>query len=529
MVNVFPLLVPEAVLGTAACVLFLGATWRANRHVWAMVALIALGAAGLALIAFPRPFETTPASDIFAAALVLDRLAVLIKWFALLGGAVLVLSSWNEVPDRQAGEYHGCVLLIVAGLCLTGSANELVTLFLALELISIPTYVLLYLPRFDNASQEAAMKYFLLSVFSSAMLLFGFSYLYGLCGSTNIPALMDALTPRAEGPLPEIAAIALIMVVAALGYKITAVPFHYYAPDVYQGAPTGAAALLAFLPKAAGFVALIRVLGFVQVDNPGGVVAMGDQVSILFWILAAVTMTLGNILALLQHNIKRLLAYSSVAHAGYMLIGIAVAYHVNGSGTELPLGLTLPGGVAAVLFYLGAYGAMTVGAFAVLNYLSTAERRIETEDDLAGLSQSHPEVALCMAVFLFSLIGIPLTAGFFGKLMIFLGALAVEGTKARLFHWLALIGAVNAAIGGWYYLRILAKMYLFPSVKPLQKTPTWPGLVALGICVVITLGLGIYPRLLMDETARLTNPERAARKGVHQTAISSASTTRGPR
>jgi NADH-quinone oxidoreductase subunit N len=509
LVHVFPLLVPEAILGVAACVLFIGATFQAGRHVWAAVALIALIAAGLALWFYPRPFPETPAEELYAAPLLLDRLARLIKLVALLGGVVLVLFSWDEVPDRQAGEYFGCLLIIVAGLCLTGAANELITLFLALELISIPTYILLYLPRLTNASQEAAMKYFLLSVFSSALLLFGFSYLYGLAGTTNLPAMLEALGPPREdtAKLPMVAVIAVVMVVAGLGFKTTAVPFHYYAPDVYQGAPTGAAALLAFLPKVAGFVALLRVLGFVRLGGSDNILAMGDQVSILFWILAAVTMFLGNLLALLQDNLKRLLAYSSVAHAGYMLIGIAVAYHLNIAPLSLPFELT--GGVAAVLFYLVAYAAMTVGAFAVLQYLSTPERPVEKEDDLAGLSQTHPGVALLMALFLFSLIGIPLTAGFFGKLMLFFGALAVEGPNAWLFRLLALFGGLNAAIGGWYYLRILAKMYLYPTLTTLAKPRSVPCLTALWICAIVTLGLGVYPRLLLDEAKLIASPPTA--------------------
>jgi NADH-quinone oxidoreductase subunit N len=509
LIHVFPLLVPEAIVGVAACVLFIGATFQASRHVWAATALAALIAATLALWFSPRPFPETPTSELYAAPLILDRLTSLIKLIALLGGMVLVLFSWDEVPDRQAGEYFGCLLVIVAGLCLTGAANELITLFLALELVSIPTYVLLYLPRFNNSSQEAAMKYFLLSVFASALLLFGFSYLYGLAGTTNLPALLEALGPPREDAtkLPMVAIVAVVMVVAGLGFMMTVVPFHYYAPDVYQGAPTGAAALLAFVPKAAGFVALLRVLGFIPFANAGNILDMGDQVSILFWILAAVTMFLGNLLALLQDNVKRLLAYSSVAHAGYMLIGVAVAYHLQVARPELPLDLT--GGVAAVLFYLVAYVAMTVGAFAVLQYLSTPEHPVEVEDDLAGLSQTHPGVALLMSLFLFSLIGIPLTAGFFGKLMLFFGAIAVEGPNAWLFRLLALFGCLNAAIGGWYYLRILAKMYLNPPLHALVRPRSVPGLAALWVCAIVTLGLGIFPRLLLDETKAIASPRPA--------------------
>lgn len=503
LLNAFTLLVPESILGAAACVLFIGATFRAGRGLWASLSILALVLAGVALYYSPNPSPANLVEEVYSSPLILDRLAVLTKLLALVGGVVLVLFSWEEVPDRQAAEYYGCLLILVAGLCLTGAANELVTLFLALELISIPTYIILYLPHIDNAAREAAMKYFLLSVFSSAMLLFGFSYLYGLGGTTNLPGLLNALTRGEAAGLPGVALIALIMVVAGLGFRITAVPFHYYAPDVYQGAPTPVAGLLAFIPKVAGFVALFRVLGFVTPDLPGNLLALGKQVPILFWILAAVTMSLGNLLALLQHNVKRLLAYSSVAHAGYMLIGLAAAYPLSANNIE-------PGGVSAILFYLVAYGAMTLGAFAVLTYLSTPERPVEMEDDLAGLAESHPGVALLMAIFLFSLIGIPLTAGFFGKVLLFLGAMAVEGENARLFRWLALLGALNAAVGAWYYLRILAKMYLQTAAEPIAKRRAGPGLAALWICAAVTLVLGIYPKLLVDRTRAVTGTPTAA-------------------
>lgn len=496
LIGTFAMIGPEIVLGAVACLIFLGGTIRADRHLWAASALLALGGAGIVLQLSRSPGATFIES---VSPLTLDSFALLIKLLALVGGGILVLLSWNEVPDRQAADYHACLLVVIAGLCLTGSANELVTLFLALELISIPTYVMLYLPRHDTAAQEASIKYFLLSIFSSALMLFGFSYLYGLAGTTNIPAILEALTRSEAASLPGLAQVALVMVVAGLGFKITAVPFHFYAPDVYQGAPTSVAALLAYVPKVAGFAALLRVLGYLWpgADVPG--LALGPQVPILFWILAAMTMSLGNVLALLQDNVKRMLAYSSVAHAGYMLIGLAVAPDLS-----LTDGQRVLGGVEAILFYLAAYGAMTLGAFGVLAYLSTPQRPVETVDDLAGLSRSHSGVALLMALFLFSLIGIPLTAGFVGKLLLFLGALAVPpkpalAEHARLFWWLALIGAVNAGVAGFYYLRIIGVMYLRTTLKPVENRRTWPGLVTLWVCAALTLGLGIYPRLLLDE------------------------------
>jgi NADH-quinone oxidoreductase subunit N len=495
LMQAFPLIVPEIILVLGACILFLGSTFRSDRHLWGIGAVAILAFAGLALLRNPQ--SPNYAASLYGAPVFVDPPALMIKWMALIGGLVLVLLSWNAVSDSLAGEYHGCLLLIVAGLSLTGSANELVTLFLALELISIPTYVLLYLFRMDPRAQEAAMKYFLLSVFSSALLLFGFSYLYGLGGTTNIQALADALTQPGENKvqpvrLPAVVVVALVMIVSGLGFKVTAVPFHFYAPDVYQGTATPAAALLAFVPKVAGFIALMRVLGFIGINPTIRGMTLGNETPVLLWILAAFTMSLGNVLALLQSNLKRLLAYSSVAHAGYMLVSLAAADHIQES--EKLSGVSGLGGVPAVLFYLIAYGGMTVGAFAVLTYLSTRERPVENEDDLAGLSRSHPGLALMMALFLFSLIGIPLTAGFVGKLLIFLGALSVEGDRAIFYRYLALLMAINAAVGAWYYLRIVTKMYLHTPIKPLEPAGlarSWPALSALWICTVITLGLGL--------------------------------------
>jgi NADH-quinone oxidoreductase subunit N len=496
----FRLVVPEIVLGVTACILFVGGLFRSDRRLWGAVALLGLVGAGLAL-AFTGVTSVDEGDGyqaaLFAGPVVLDGLAIFVKVIAIGGGALLVLFSWNEVPDRQAADYHACLLLVLAGLSLTGTANELVTLFVALELISIPTYILLYLPRHDEASQEAALKYFLLSVFSSALLLFGFSYLYGLAGSTNLAVLLHTL--NAAGTVPALAQVALIMVLAGLGFRMTIVPFHFYAPDVYQGTATVLAAVLAFVPKASGFIALLRVLGFVlpaEIPPRHNLIgmALSEQVPILLWFLAAVSMTVGNLLALRQDNLKRLLAYSSVAHAGYMLIALAVAPYLRRSGLY-------PDGIESLLYYLVAYGCMTTGAFAVVAYLDIPERPVATVDDLAGLSGSHPGLALLMGVFLFSLIGIPLTAGFAGKLLIFFGAMgipsagprAVPAGYATLFRSLAVIGVINAAIGAWYYLRIMAAMYLRTAVVPMTRRWAWPGLTTIGLCAILTIGLALPP------------------------------------
>jgi NADH-quinone oxidoreductase subunit N len=516
LTDFFPFLGPEIVLIAAACVLFLGGTWRSGRNVWGGAALVSLAVAGVLLALTPwRSFDTGAHAEasLYAAPVVFDRLALLFRALSLIGGFILVLTCWDEVPDEHAADFHACLLLIVAGMNFTGMASELITLFLSLELVSIPTYVILYLPRTDRPAQEAAMKYFFLSIFSSGFLLFGFSYLYGLTGTTNLRALSGALLDgrSAAEPheLPGVALLALVMVLAGLGFRITAVPFHFYAPDVYQGTTTSLAALLAFVPKVAGFAAIIRVLGFVLSAAPAGggvlfveatlpprTLPLGDQAPFLFWIVAAVTMSLGNLLGLLQDNVKRMLAYSSVAHAGYMLMGLAVAPKLTGESV-VPLG-----GVEAVLFYIIAYGAMTVGAFAVLSWLSTRERPVETVEDLAGLARTQPGVALVMALFLFSLIGIPLTAGFLGKLWLFLGVLGVRAfpddpallAQQRLFITLGVIGAINAAIGAWYYLRIATVMFLREPLQPLPTARRRPVAIAVALCAVLTLGIGLWPK-----------------------------------
>ncbi len=516
LMNYLPLVLPEAVLGVFACLLFLGATFRRGRNLWGGAALVGLGLAAVALIytavAVPTLTDLAAresAAAAYAAPVVNTRLALFFKALALAGALVLVLTSWNEVSDELAAEFHACLLLVTAGVCLTGAANELITLFLSLELISIPTYILLYLPRSDAQAQESAMKYFLLSIFSSALLLFGFSYLYGAAGTTNLTAIGHALMrPGLDAGAAGLALTAVVLATAGLGFKIAAVPFHFYAPDVYEGTTPSAAAILAFVPKVAGFAVLLRIYGY-NFGLPGAAMIPGrildGQGLKLLWILAAVTMTLGNVLALLQDNLRRILAYSSVAHAGYMLAGLAAAAPLlspaPGAGTDQAL--VRSAGVEAVVFYLAAYGAMTIGAFAVISYLDKPQRRVETVDDLAGLSVSRPGAALLMVLFLFSLIGIPLTAGFWAKWQVVYGVLDLPANANSLsvmwFIILAVVTVLNAAVGGWYYLRIAAVMYLRTPLHPASERPRFgPALVAVWLCALATLAIGVYPRPLQQ-------------------------------
>lgn len=513
LVGVFRQTLPEAALIATACILFLTAAFRRDRDLALSLALAGVTVAGLlAVLVRPAP-PSLPA----AAPVLTDTPALFVQWVALVSAAILLFVACGEVEDGNAAEYFGCLLTAAAGLSLVGKANELVTLFLALELLSIPTYVLLYLPVRERAHQEAAVKYFLLSVLSSAVLLFGFSYLYGLTGSTNLTVVVDTLRTAHAEALSPLALVAVVLVVAALAFRVTAVPFHFYAPDVYQGGPPGVIAQLAFLPKVAGFVVLARLLGLLGPDPRHLPFDAGSHVPLLLYVLALLTMTLGNVLALLQDDVRRLLAYSGVAHAGYMLIGVIVACSLPDARgvpqadprTGAAVGLVGPtvGGIDALLVYLVVYGLMTVGAFAALLYLSSPDRPVEAIDDLAGVGRSHPVAALSLAVCLFSLIGLPLTAGFVGKLLLFVAAFTAptDSPMDTRYRILAVVAAVNAAIGAYYYLRVVGVMYLRTPLRPLPSSRAYPALGAAVVLAAATIVLGVYPGPLI-QAARAAAP-----------------------
>ena len=283
---------------------------------------------------------------------------------------------------------------------------------------------------------------------------------------------------------------------AGLGFRVAAVPFHFYAPDVYQGSPTVLAALLAWVPKGIGFIAILRTItAVIPTDVAPPTNNLTQQAVVLAWIIAAVTMTLGNTVALAQTNLKRLFAYSSIAHAGYLMIGVTVAFRNGDLANRGASGVTAAElGSEAVLFYLVSYALMTLGAFAVIIGLSTPERPVETVDDLAGLAKSHPILALAMAICLFSLAGIPPLVGFIGKFNLFVAAFeASQDTDARMYQSLALIGVVNSAIGAYYYLKIVVAMFLKERIgPPLAPRMPWPTAAAIGTCSTLTVLLGLW-------------------------------------
>jgi NADH-quinone oxidoreductase subunit N len=368
---------------------------------------------------------------------------------------------------------------------LVSSAGDLIMLFLGLELISIPTYILLFIGKPSRGSEESAAKYFFLSVLSSAFLLYGFATLYGLSGEIEFAAIAASLGGATERVMWPLLPVAMIMILAGLAFKISAFPFHFYAPDVFQGTTNFNAAVLAVVPKMAGVVALVRLL-----------VAAFPRESAVAWqlviILAVVTMTVGNFAALWQQNIKRLMAYSSIAHAGYLLIGLAAAM---GTGIGSRQG---EDAVAAMVFYVVAYAAATLGTFAGIAYLSDDDESFSNVADLAGIGQGYPVIALGLAICMFSLAGIPPLAGFWGKFALFKSALDVGFLGPEMprvwFITLCVIGALNAAAAAAYYLRIVATMYFRSSVDH-SVMPVMGNLgagAALVASVIVVVGVGLF-------------------------------------
>jgi NADH-quinone oxidoreductase subunit N len=385
--------------------------------------------------------------------------------------AVVILSSYEymQVQQIRAGEYYGLILFGAVGMCLMSSAVELVLIFIALEISSISTYVLAGFRRRAAISNEASLKYFLLGSFATAFFLYGVALMFGATGSTSIAVIGPVLR---SGQIPVLAYAGIAMMFVGLGFKVAAAPFHVWTPDVYEGAPAPVVGFMSTAPKAAVFAVLLRIM--FEVNAPGRLW--------LIWVTAALSMTLGNVGALVQQNVKRLLAYSSIAHAGYLLVAYAA----------LP-----DNGIPAAMFYTASYAAMNVGAFAVVSHFAGAGERRVTLDDYAGLGRRSPILAATLTIFLLSLIGIPMTGGFFAKFYVFSAAL-----QANLVG-LTIIGLLNSAVGAYYYLRIIVMMYMREAREDAPVAPVSPSLgAALAISVGATLYLGILPGRVLEFASR---------------------------
>ncbi|MBX3411084.1 MAG: NADH-quinone oxidoreductase subunit N [Pirellulales bacterium] len=473
-------LLPEITLLAVATLIYIGGSIVRGTAVWSWVA-----AGGLLATAAALWGAKGGAVDV--GPLYSDAFSNYVRWLVLVVGLLFVLLMSGGDDDEHAAERIGSTLMTLVGMMLVAGTRELVLLFVGLELVSIPTYLLLYLGRGDDGAREASVKYFFLSILASALMLYGFSFLYGVGGSTRMPEIAATLA----NPQPELvgfarlAGLGLVLVFAGLGFKIAAVPFHFYAPDVYQGTTSANAGLLSVVPKIAGIVALVRIAAMAM----PGLSELGWQLAL---VLSAMTMTLGNVVALWQDNVRRMLAYSSIAHAGYMLIGLAVAF-AGGAAVEADK----IQGFGAALLYLAVYAIATAGTFAVLAYLGERQRQVDSVDDLAGLGQTHPFAGLALAIFMFSLAGIPPMAGFWGKLALFRGAIGIEavpGEAVDLRLWfigIAVLGVVNAAIAAAYYLRIISAVY-FRQPRGVLAAEGGIGALAAGILaalLVVTIGL----------------------------------------
>jgi NADH-quinone oxidoreductase subunit N len=474
-------ILPEVVVVTAACVILaLDPIMPASRKPW----LAWLGIAALGVAAIVTAGQIGDRTVAFSELVIIDPYACFWKLllYAATGLTILLSLPYLREERIELSEYYGFMLLSLCGMMIMVSAADLLTIYLGIELMSLSLYVLAGFKRVEARSLEASAKYFVLGAFSSGILLYGISLLFGLSGSTRL-ADVAAMAGRIGAEDPGIV-LALVLLVVGFGFKIAVVPFHMWTPDVYEGSPTSVTAFMAVASKAASFGAFLRVF----LEGLGGVTADWDR---LFVVICVLTMVLGNVVAIVQTNIKRMLAYSSIAHAGYALIGVVVA----GQATADPEVRAL--GMASVMLYLAVYTFMTLGAFAIVAMLRRGEVEGDEIEDYTGLAKRQPLPALLMLAFMVSLAGIPPTAGFIGKFYLFLGAV-----KAG-YVWLAVVAVLFAAVSAYFYLRVVMVMYMREPadgvvIPRLELSPTAAVVLAAALAGVVLLGL--FPDSLVAVT-----------------------------
>jgi NADH-quinone oxidoreductase subunit N len=465
---------PEAVWCGFGALIMLLQPFVKSRYFFTFLALFgALAGTALSPVAGAFPgsgFQGLIQSDAFS---VFFHLLVGVVAFLV----ILAAGPYLERENLQFPEFFALLLFATAGMGVLAGAQELLTAFVGLEMSSIASYVLAGYRRESIKSGESAMKYFLLGSFATAFFLYGIAMVYGATGSTMLDQMSNA---DAHSNLLK---LGFAMILIGLGFKVAAAPFQIWTPDVYEGAPTPVTALFAAGPKAAAFALLLRIFASVPAATHLWFWA--------FWILAVLTMFAGNLGALVQNNVKRMLAYSSIAHAGYILVAFATVTFMS---TDLNGGASQA--YAAVLFYLASYALVKIGAFTIVSQIGGAGEKNLSLDDYAGLGQRQPWIAAALSLYLLSLLGLPVTAGFFGKLYIFNAALSSHMV------WLAVIMAVNSIIGAYYYLRLIVVMYMHePSSElaaaPLAKFPFAVNVV-LVVTAITTIGLGLYPTPVLN-------------------------------
>jgi NADH-quinone oxidoreductase subunit N len=408
--------------------------------------------------------------------LVADRLGYVLTglFSATVILTALLAPAHQRAHDWAHDEFFGILLMSAAGMAILAQAGNLITIFLGIETMSIGVYVMTALRRRSRRSNEAAMKYFLVGAFATGFLLYGMALLYGAAGTTDLTAMRAPLEDSANKGL---VVAGVFMLVVAFGFKVAAVPFHMWAPDAYEGAPTPVTAFMAAAVKAAAITAMIRLFGGALGGDvlPFGSLGWASP----FVVLAGITITVGNIAAVRQDNIKRMLAYSSISHGGVLLVGLAA------------MGLGSVSAQPAIVYYLIAYSITTMGAFAVVAWVGSRDRERTLVDDWAGLADQHPAAALAMTVCLLSLGGIPPTGGFFGKFYVFKSAMEVYDQQLL---WLVVIGVVNSAISIFYYLRIVTAMYFRDAPEALTPTRSAALSFVIAACPVLLLEMGLLPQ-----------------------------------
>ncbi len=438
-------------------------------------------ACAVALVAQWLAFGDVPVGAsraVFSGALDLDRFSSFFGMLFLVNAGLvsLLAPDFLKEHDFEFGEFYALVLFGTAGMMIMAAATDFLSIFIGLETMSLAVYVLTGSWRKSARSSEGAMKYFIVGSFASAVLLYGIALVYGATGTISLHQIATTAAPMAGQP---IFIIGMLFILAALAFKIAAVPFHMWAPDAYEGAPTPVTAFMAAGVKAAGFAVILRLFGTAFARNE---LAYGPSGwAQIFAVIAVATMTLGNLAALRQDNIKRMLAYSSISHAGYLLLGVVVSASIGAPAR------------AAVLFYLATYLFTTLGAFGTVAWLSSKNDERHQLDGWSGLASRHPAAALAMTVFMLSLAGIPPTGGFFGKFYLF--RVVLERSDLT---WLVIVAVLNSVVSAYYYLRVITAMY-FREVgrepKPIRSAPMS---AALALAALATLGLGLLPGWLLS-------------------------------
>ena len=455
--------IPELFLTALALILLITDLFAERKGFLAALSIVGVAGVGLSMVG--------SSGTTFGGMFISDDYSFFFKLIFLVNAILSVLISVKYIAIERVnfGEYYSLILLSTLGMMIMASAADLIILYLVLELMALSTYILAGFIRHDIKSNEAALKYFLLGAFSSAFLLYGISLIYGLTGTTDIRAIASYIIEKGLTGNPALS-LSMTLFAVAFGFKIAAAPFHMWAPDAYEGAPTAITAFMSVGPKAAGFAVLGRVfmIAFASIKFEWAIVLIP---------LSILSMGVGNVVALAQTNIKRMLAYSSIAHAGYALLGVIVANNE---------------GISSMMNYLMIYAFMNMGAFAVVIMLRTEGFKGDNITDYEGLAKTHPFLAALMLIFMFSLTGIPPTAGFIGKLYVFMSAINAGYT------WLVLVAVVFSVISAYFYLRIVMYMYMREPKVEVATSQSGTLSAVLGVTTLAVLAIGVFPSSLVN-------------------------------